>query len=260
MQYGKYLDDSDLTCFDTTPLSDFEVSFRLKELRENLKQSSRTRIKTVRNRRYQYLKHLTEKSDYFSEEEMKQREPLLFEYYIGQFMDEDEKFKMDKNQSEMKLSSMILKNMEVDQRSQLLKEQLNQEADGVEEFDSSSDEGEASSAVGEDGKVLSPMKMSLIPEIAAREKFMLRQEFLAIMQTSFLDGKDKDIDYSKVDHDERYDSLEMKGKDAEDSYFDAEEPSWCEADVHSDSSSGMELGTGEEKESGTTGTSKDETL
>ena len=44
------------------------------------------------------------------------------------------------------------------------------------------------------------------------------------MKQKFLDGLDEDFDYSKVDGNEEYDNLTIISQDAEDKYFDEEEP------------------------------------
>ncbi len=224
MRFGSYLEESDLSFFEHLR-DDFEVNYRIQKLQANLKQSSKVRIKKIRNRRYEYLKQELAETTYFSEEEMRQRNPLLFDYYIGQFLTEDEKHKMEGNNSDMTLSSMILKKMELDKRSQLLKLQKTEEQNQFEELDSSSDENEEHET---SESQLAAMELSTDPKLANTEKFMLRREFLTAMQTNFLEGKDKDFDYSKIDFDERYDSLDMKEKDDQDDYFDTEEPSWCE--------------------------------
>lgn len=244
MRFGKYLNESDLKFFERMSTGDYEVGFRVKELQQNLQRTSRARLKTIKNRRYVHLEQLMCGSDYFSDEEMQQRDPLLFEYYIGQFLSEEEKLQIGENKSEMKLSEMILKNIDVDQRTRLLMEQRSREQDQLEESDSSSDE-DIADTTGSGSVTFAPMKLSLKPETAVREKLMLRREFLSVMQTSFLEGRDKDFDYPKVDQNEQYDSLEMRGRDIEDSYFDAEEPSWCELDAHSNSNGRMELSTSE---------------
>ena len=163
-------------------------------------------------------------------------------------MSEDEKSEMEVNKSDMKLSSMIIKNMEVDKRTDLLKQQRKKENEQLEETDSSSDDDSEvmnSDVVSrESAGLMAPMKLSADPVVAEIEKKMLRGEFFAAMQSSFLEGRDKDFDYSMVDEDEAYDSLEMKQKDAEDDYFDTEEPSWCEVDAQSDSNDRMEIGSG----------------
>ncbi|KAI1319857.1 hypothetical protein EDD11_002851 [Mortierella claussenii] len=51
----------------------------------------------------------------------------------------------------------------------------------------------------------------------------LRREFVLLMKQRFLDGLDKDFDYSLVDYDENLDDLEQETHDQEDQWFDAEE-------------------------------------
>lgn len=50
---------------------------------------------TVRNRRLEALKRLSEKGAYFSDKEMKRRNPLLFEELVGQFLTNDQKFEFE---------------------------------------------------------------------------------------------------------------------------------------------------------------------
>jgi len=52
------------------------------------------------------------------------------------------------------------------------------------------------------------------------EKQLLRDEFLSIMQTKFLTGKDNDFDYTKVDMSDEYDDLKLRERDEEEAYFD----------------------------------------
>ena len=232
MRFGHELDGADLKYFSDS--EDFEVDFRVKELRRSL--DSRVREKRVRNRRYACIKELTEKSEYFSEEEMRDRNPLLYEYYIGQYLTQEEKDALDGNKSDMSLSAMILGKMNIDRRRELLTKQREREAEQLEETDSSSEEEDVSKGSEDRAPGVKP------PEVDAREKFMMRQEFLRAMQLSFLSGEDKDFDYGKVDANERYDSLELRGRDEEDAYFDEEEPSWCQDDGMGSGPGGMETG------------------
>ena len=216
MRFGSLLDEADLSYFDSK--EDFEVTFRVKELRKSL--SAGSQQKRVRNRRYECLKELTANTSYFSEEDMRDRNPLLYEYYIGKYLTEEEREAMDSNRVEMSLSALIMRNMEIDRRAELLRRQ--QKSEQVEELDSSSSEDE-----DEEG-CTGGMKLSTDPDVAAQEKRMLRQEFLRAMQLSFLSGEDKEFDYSKVDSNDQYDSLDHRQQDEEEAYFDQEEPSWCE--------------------------------
>ncbi len=244
MRFGKVLDDKDLAWFDSylSGAAGFEVDFRVKELRKNLAMSSKSRENMVKNRRFEYLKELMDSSSsYFSEEEMRNRNPLLYEHYIGQYLSEEERQLLDnKITSDMTLSGMILKKMELDRRSELLSRQQEVEAGQIVESDSSdSSESEDSEDERETEENLG-MKLSTDPIAACREKEMLKEEFLKAMQLRFLNGEERDFDYSKVDSDEKYDSIDARQRDEEDDYFDTEEPSGCE-ESHSNDGTGMEV-------------------
>ena len=229
MRFGSLLDEDDLKYFEGS--MDYEINFRLKELRKDL--GSGVRKKKVRNRRFEALKELTETTSYFSEEEMRSRNPLLYEYYIGQYLTEEERGALDTDKSEMSLSAIMMKKMDIDRRAELLRSQQKREMEQLEETDSSSDEEE----------LAANMTLSSNPEMAGQERQMLRAEFLRAMQLSFLSGEDRDFDYSKVDSNERYDSMDIQGRDSEDAYFDSEEPSWCEPDDGMEWST-ADMGTG----------------
>lgn len=47
-----------------------------------------------RNRRYQAMLELL-KGDYFTDNEMRNREPLLWEQLVGQYLSDEEKFNRD---------------------------------------------------------------------------------------------------------------------------------------------------------------------
>ena len=242
MRFGRVLSASDLVWFDDLMPLDYEVDYRVKELRKNLAMSLKSRENIVKNRRFEYLKELMDRGSYFSEEEMRNRNPLLFEHYVGQYLSEEERQQLDgSTSSDMTLSGMILKKMELDRRSELLSEQRDVEAGQIEESDSSSS-SEDEEELEEDKEDLQQnlgMNLSVDPETAGREKWMLRQEFLRAMQLRFLSGEEKDFDYSKVDSNEEYDSIETRQRDEEDDYFDKEEPVLCE-ESHSNDRTGME--------------------
>lgn len=60
--------------------------------------------------------------------------------------------------------------------------------------------------------------------LSAAEKQHLRMTLVNVMCERFIDGLDRDFDYAAVDEDETYDDLTQIARDAEDSYFDAEQP------------------------------------
>lgn len=216
MRFGSLFDESDLTYIESVIEVNFEVLHHLKEFRKNLEKSVKSRRKQIQNRRYQYLQHLMENSTYFSEEEMRNRNPLLFDEYIGQYLTQQEKDDLDMgDRSDLTLSGIILKKMELDARRELHSRQQESESSRLEESDSDDSESETDSMQQDGGDPVS---------IDDDQKLLFRQDYLKAMQLSFLNGEDKDFDYSKVDHCSALDSLDMIGRDAEDAYFEEEEP------------------------------------
>jgi len=235
MRYGRYLDSDDLSYFaGVSERNDYEVNFRLERLRRTLSQSSKSRSKRVKNRRYECLRKLMEETSYFSEEEMRQRNPLLYDFYIGQYQSKEEKERDERKNADMSLSSMILNQMDQNKTAELLRWQRRNEMAQLSSDVTALDAGPGISKPKV--KTLKAMELNSDPIVAEREKLMLRREFLSAMQTHFLEGKDEGFDYSKVDMDESYDSIDMREKDEQDSYFDEEEPSWWEGGVECEGS------------------------
>ena len=206
MKYGGLLLEHHLVYFKK--YDDYEIKFRVRELQKSISDSSRKIVR--RNRRFECLKKLMDEGVYFCEKEMRQREPLLYEHYIGQYMTAEEHEALDRQCSDVLLSARILHQADVKQREELLLEQ--REAEEMVEFESSEDEEdqEEDTTVNE--------------KINEKERRKLRQEFLRTMQLKFLNGEEKEFDYSKVDNNVEYDSIEQRGIDEEEKYFDSEEP------------------------------------
>lgn len=210
MRFGSLLDDSDLTYIESVVKLDYEIQYRIREFRKQLGLSSKSRQKQVQNRRFQYLQQMMETTSYFSEEEMRNRNPLLYEEYIGQYLTKEEKDSLDMgDRGDVTLSGLILKKMEIDRRRDLYDQQEGLESSQVEESDSDDSEVES---------------MDQSAQISDDQKLQLHTDFLRTMQLSFLNGEDVDFDYSSIDNCEDLDSLDMIGRDAEDAYFDDEEP------------------------------------
>lgn len=210
MKYGGLLLEHHLTYFKK--YDDYEITFRLRELHKNLSDSSRKVVR--RNRRYECLKKLMDEGVYFSEKEMRQRQPLLYEHYIGQYLTSEEREALDQQCSDILLSDRILHQADVKRREELLLEQ--REAEEMVENESSEDDEDE-----EPQQRPEPDKDSAICE---KEKRKLQQEFLRTMQLKFLNGEEREFDYSKVDNNVEYDSIEQRGIDEEEKYFDSEEP------------------------------------
>ena len=215
-RFGALLDEADLNYFSS--ISDYEVSIQVKELSKTV--SSSSRHKQARNRRYNYMRVLMHETDYFSTQQMRERNPLLYEYYVGQYMTDDEKLTMEKSNPEMLLSEHIFFKMDRDHVEGILNWQQQTESAQFEESDADTADEEDD----EEGGYVGSFKLSRDPKKACDEKLMLRDEFLREMQQSFLSGSDQGIDYGSIDMDKQYDSLDLKGQDEEESYFDDEEP------------------------------------
>lgn len=54
------------------------------------------------------------------------------------------------------------------------------------------------------------------------------------MHQRFLDGKDKDFNYSEVDDNPDYDNLDIVSRDAEDKYFDEDDEEEEEDEMEND--------------------------
>lgn len=216
-KFGHYLKVEHLEYFSKS--QDYETVYHVNRLRRYFNNSTR-RI-DVRNRRYEALKTLIEKGDYFSECEMMKRNPLLYEHLVGQYLTEEEKKARDTIDTPSANYVDIL--METIERSKLqsrLKSQQKEEDEVREENDSDDDDnddddsknsvtsktnfdkqnyhqwGENLDEVTDKDKDRDKkLQSSKIHKISNQEIKLLRQEFVTNMYQSFLDGKDRDFDY-----------------------------------------------------------------
>ncbi|KAL0106587.1 hypothetical protein PUN28_016347 [Cardiocondyla obscurior] len=242
-KFGHYLKVEHLEYFGKS--QDYETVYHVNRLRRYFNNSTR-RI-DIRNRRYEALKMLIEKGDYFSECEMMKRNPLLYEHLVGQYLTEEEKKTRDTfDTKSITYIDILMETVERDKLQKHLKNQQEEEDEVREENDSDDDEESDASSIefetncdkqkhrrwGEDlnekehkdkdrDKKLQNSKMH---KISNQEIKLLRQEFITNMYQSFLDGKDRDFDYSTVDDNEAYDNVELRSQDEEEKYFDSEAP------------------------------------
>lgn len=177
----------------------------------------------VRNQRYAALRALQKEGQYFSEEEMRMREPLLYEQYIGQYLTDEEV--MERSQEAMLdgaqggpgaptgstggLANLLLNSYQERLIQNRLQMEQEREEGALEE-----DEDDEDDDHGVQQKGWEPT-----PE----EKALLREEFISQMHQRFLDGKDKDFNYREVDENPDYDNLDIVTRDAEDKYFDEDD-------------------------------------
>lgn len=183
MRFGSALNENELKYFDDS--EDYEVIYRLKEMRKN--QSSDYRKGLIRNRRYRAIEVLTQTTSYFSEMAMKERCPSLYEQYIGRYLSDQEKRLLGEGQDQLSLLTQLLEGKTYE----------------------------------EDGEELSENPVEAIQEKLLYRKEFLRLMHLRFLDGK----DEQDFDYSTVDDNVEYDDSTVRNRDFEDEYFDSEEPS-----------------------------------
>lgn len=86
-RYGKSLNSVELQEFEALQ-DDYEVNWHLKDLRSSMNPSAedqRSRAAIVQNRRLAYMNRLVQDGQYFSEDSMRMRSPLIHYEHVGQF-------------------------------------------------------------------------------------------------------------------------------------------------------------------------------
>ncbi|XP_039366444.1 coiled-coil domain-containing protein 97 [Mauremys reevesii] len=198
-----------LGCF-THLAARYEVRFYCDEVRRAARgKAGHTR---VRNKRYAALQQLIKGGEYFSDEQMRAREPLLYEQYIGQYLSDEELLALGSQAlaGPCSLSGVLLDSYQ-EQVLQLRLHIQQEQEDACMEEEEDDDEGEESSSASD----------AWVPD--TEEKAFLREEFTSRMHQRFLDGKDGDFDYSEVDENPEFDNLDIVSRDEEERYFDGEE-------------------------------------
>ncbi|KAL5008179.1 hypothetical protein ScPMuIL_013760 [Solemya velum] len=209
-RFGKNLQVEDLEYFEKNSDS-YEVNFYLREI---MKQKDSLFCKNrIKNRRYEALKQMISEGTYFSEEEMKYRDPFLYEQMIGKYMKEEEiADKIDK--TDLRLSTILMSHMQQQEENVLYYQQRSKEESQQEEEEDSGEEEEMEEHGPADKKV---------QNVTDERREELRGEFLRIMQERFLSGGDQDFDYSRIDENADYDDLDELDKDEEEKYFDEDD-------------------------------------
>ncbi|XP_067874992.1 coiled-coil domain-containing protein 97 [Heterodontus francisci] len=210
-RFHKIIREEHLVCFNHLA-GNYEVTFYSNEIKKfSMKKAART---NVRNKRYAALQQLIKDGEYFSDEQMRTRDPLLYEQYIRQYMTEEELLaENSKNlSSAMCLSDLLMSTYQekiVQERLQWQQEREDACVEEEEEDEEEDDNPESKTA-------------DWVP--SDDERTMLREEFVSRMYQRFLDGEDGDFDYSAVDDNPDFDNLDIVSRDEEERYFDEEEP------------------------------------
>ncbi|KAL4512546.1 hypothetical protein ABPG72_020383 [Tetrahymena utriculariae] len=151
----------------------------------------------ILNRRYKKLQQLIEEDDFFSEEAIKMRQPLLYYLYCGQYLK-----KQAENFSELSFAQFLEEIM--------MKEEYRQQLE--DEYNASQE------------KDLLPKRMIYDQIISEQEQEDYEDELITFMHNQFLIGEEKDyFDYDEIDNDENLDDRKTIDQDQEDKYFDDEE-------------------------------------
>lgn len=239
-RFGHYLEFSHLNYFENQNLSSedkYTVDFYLKELRLEHK----NRSQKIKNRRYAALLNLIEKKEYFSLPQMKEREPLLYEQLVGQYKTQAEKkAELRPNPRTDTLLDVLFQGIDQDYVTDLEKKQREEET-SMNVDDSESTEGNSESteencdfskehwgnleeepSPGPSTSSRSPKKQKKVVQmVTAAERDLLKDEFLGIMYSNFLCGKDKDFNYQTVDENAELDNIQEEDQDKEDAYFES---------------------------------------
>jgi len=207
-RFGKYLSEIHLDYFEKDS-DQYEISFFLREARQQqCKYVSHHRKK---NRRFTAMQKMISAGDeHFSEESMRQRNPLLYQQLVRRHQTEEERALLERpDMTNCSLSNIIIEHMDLDRERDLKKRLEGEEEE--EEFDSDSDDGDADD------------KTESLP-VSEEEKAALRREFVQAAYQNFLAGRDFGIDYKSIDEDASLDDLNIETRDTEERYFQEDDP------------------------------------
>ncbi|CAO0794209.1 unnamed protein product [Mucor circinelloides] len=260
-KWGRYLSQNSLRLFQDIR-GNYEVDFYLDSLlyqqegepsppqqvqQSTLQPHKKSAMQLLaQNRRYRYLQQKLRHSDYYSDESIQLREPILYDQFIGQYIPARERAKPFDN--DMTLVNRIFSNMDrkfVDDHlyEQKIKDEEQYEEEEEEEEDDEGDEVEKSTPVvltKKKGKDIEMKEATLsdedddediqgeeeddVEDMKAETEFREEQraELIRLLEEKFLAGKDE-FDYDQVDYNEEYDDLQQMEQDIHDRYFDEDE-------------------------------------
>ncbi|XP_017029557.1 coiled-coil domain-containing protein 97 [Drosophila kikkawai] len=247
IRFGGYLNVRQLSSFQELAVREpHKPDESLEEmclLLEDFKRKLSTRSVCIKNRRYQAMQQLLEKGEYFSEHEMMQRAPDLYQDLVGQYLTEAEKKERDSyDVRNTSFSGILMHSLEKQQRDELLAETQQEKVEeevtsapvpsALPEFEvplacrkqwgAFDDDEPIACSTSRVAEARPPAKIEQIstPEFYnPGERKLLRHEFLSMMKERFLGGEEKDFDYTAVDDNAQLDDLKQIEQDEEDAYF-----------------------------------------
>ncbi|XP_031819751.1 coiled-coil domain-containing protein 97 isoform X2 [Sarcophilus harrisii] len=225
-RFRSSLREEHLACFQHLR-GDYRADFYCAEVLRGAAARGRASRTRLRNRRYAALQELIRGGEYFSDEQMRARDPLLYEQYIGQYLSEEELAARSPKPlapDGCPLADLLLQSYQEGVLQRRLLQQQEEEDACLEEDEDEEEEDEEEEENCGPGQE----EEAWVPD--SEEKVILREEFTSRMHQRFLDGKDGDFDYSKVDDNPEFDNLDIVTRDEEERYFDEEEPGEAEPD------------------------------
>ncbi|XP_051845209.1 coiled-coil domain-containing protein 97 isoform X1 [Antechinus flavipes] len=225
-RFRSSLREEHLACFQHLR-GDYRADFYCAEVLRGAAARGRASRTRLRNRRYAALQELIRGGEYFSDEQMRARDPLLYEQYIGQYLSEEELAARSPKTlapDGCPLADLLLQSYQEGVLQRRLLQQQEEEDACLEEDEDEEEEDE------EEEENCGPGQEEEVWVPDSEEKVILREEFTSRMHQRFLDGKDGDFDYSKVDDNPEFDNLDIVTRDEEERYFDEEEPGEAEPD------------------------------
>ncbi|XP_052899679.1 coiled-coil domain-containing protein 97 [Anopheles moucheti] len=256
-EHLRYFEQADQT-LTYSPDEKYEIAYHLARIRR-LRNGGRAI--EVRNRRYAALQQMCDEGTYFTETEMMQRDPLLYEQLVGQFMTEREKQERDARvPTPQSVVGILLKQIDKDQADKTLQEQKSEERQHQSEVDDLREQLDRSrpnspnclssqwgnfdeeeqvrvAALRQARHKRALQKSTPAYLMTAGERELLRDEFIGIMHARFIAGEEEDFDYTQVDDSEKYDDLVKMNQDAEEKYFDKED----ETESNGDEEDGLKM-------------------
>ncbi|KAI8070850.1 coiled-coil domain-containing protein-domain-containing protein [Gongronella butleri] len=211
--------------------------------------------RTIHNRRYNYLVHHLRPDGYFDENDVRLREPVLFEEHIGQFMTPEER--AAPYPDDMTLMDRIFHGIDRryvqdqwDREKQRQRQQLPEEESDEDDAEDDQDD-DAGKDGGENDVVMTDVQSSSSKNLSINKRAAQQDEndgddsdqeegetdlsgvdlvqrerwneLTQLLEERWLDGLDINFDYAQVDDNPDYDDLRQLNQDMQDDYFDTEE-------------------------------------
>ena len=234
-QYGATCQTAELECFQPLRASNYEVDFYMTRLTQQTEKPKA--ISTlVRNRRLAEMIRRLEHTTYFSEVEMRRREPYLHHLWIGQYDNYDSDHHPNEEQQETTAATddnkgegetnpvaIFAGNLldRMDEVDLMVRREAESEAYKLQEEEEEEEESDNVEKKKDNNNNRS--QSDVLPRISEQQYVENRESFLDIMKQKFLSGKEQDVDYNKIDVNTALDDLnedEIR-RDAEDAYFDS---------------------------------------